>query len=363
MKKIRINVPHNNYSVYLGNRVAESTISLMNKEKISGNIFIVMDRNVKRLYPQILSDYFNAGSSKPKYITLHATEKNKTFETIQKIHSALIRNKFGRDAIILAVGGGIIGDITGFAASTYMRGVEYIQVPTTLLAAVDSSVGGKTGINFQERKNIIGSFYQPSMVLVDPLFYNTLAEEEMLCGVGEVIKYCFLTNVNFFNYVKKNIQKIINNDTQVIEKIITESINFKSSVVEADEKESGIRKVLNLGHTFAHAFEIQQNHKIKHGQAVIVGITAALYLSKRLNLISPKSLISYLELVHHFKGRIRLNKVDIGSILKIMESDKKNRRNQIRFVLIKDIGEIVTDISAEKKLIKESISESIAHFS
>lgn len=362
MKKIRINIPENNYNVYLGNRIAESFMPLLKRDKILGNIFLVIDSNLKKLYPKLLSNDLYTNLQTLKHVSIHASEKNKSFEAIQKIHTALIKYKFGRDSVIFAVGGGIIGDITGFAASTYMRGVKYIQVPTTLLAAVDSSVGGKTGVNFSDRKNIIGSFYQPSMVVVDPLFFNTLSEDEMLCGVGEIIKYSFLTNVGFFNYVKRNIEKIINNETRVIEKIISESINFKRSVVEADEKESGIRKVLNFGHTFAHAFEIQQKHRIKHGHAVIVGIAAALILSQKLNLISSRLFNTYIELIKCFNGRIKISKVDIGLIIKIMESDKKNRDNRIRFVLIKEIGQIVTDIPAETSLIKESISESIEFF-
>ena len=362
MKKIRIQIPGNNYNVHLGNGLIRSTLKLLNKENITGNIFVVLDGNIKKYYPTLLSDNLDNKQHKIKSITLHASEKNKSYESVQKIHSSLIRNKFGRDSLIFAIGGGIIGDITGFAASTYMRGIQYIQVPTTLLAAVDSSVGGKTGINFGARKNIIGSFYQPSMVLVDPKFFNTLSQQEMLCGIGEIIKYSFLTDKKYFNYVKRNIVNILNNEIKVVERIVAESIKFKGNVVEADEKETGIRKVLNLGHTFAHAYEVQQKHRIKHGQAVIVGITSALFLSFKLDLISQSKLNSYLDLIALFKGKIKLSKVDIESVMKIMESDKKNRENQIRFVLLKGIGQIVTDIPADKRLVKESISESIAYF-
>ncbi|MCB9207231.1 MAG: 3-dehydroquinate synthase, partial [Ignavibacteriales bacterium] len=269
---------------------------------------------------------------------------------------------FGRDSVLVAIGGGIIGDIAGFAASTYMRGIKYIQIPTTLLASVDSSVGGKTGLNFQDTKNVIGSFYQPQMVLIDTDFFNTLPNEERLCGLGEIIKYCFLIDQKFYNYVQKNYDEVLSNNPKVLEKVITESVKFKGGVVEADERESGIRKVLNLGHTFAHAFEVQQNHKIKHGQAVIVGITCALYLSHYLNFVNEKDLDNYLSFLLFFSPQIKLSNVNKKKIFTIMQLDKKNRDNKIKFVLLQNVGEILTDVPASKELVYKAIAKTVSHF-
>lgn len=362
MKKIRINIPQKEYNVYLGNSNFSKLPTILTKEKIGGNILLVIDSNVQKHYSDLISKTFKGKAPLVQSIVITATEKKKTFETLQKIHAKLIRNNFGRDSIIIAIGGGIIGDIAGFAASTYMRGIKYIQVPTTLLASVDSSVGGKTGINFSDTKNIIGAFYQPKLVLIDTAFFNTLPSEEMLCGLGEVIKYCFLTNTTFFNFVKNNIESILQNDEKTITKIITEAIKFKGGVVEADEHESGIRKVLNLGHTFAHAYEVQQKHKLKHGQAVIVGTTNALYLSKDIELISDKDFNKYMSLMLLFSDRIKLNKIDKNVLHKLMLRDKKNRNNEIKFVLIKSVGEIITDIPAEKKSVTASINKTVALF-
>lgn len=362
MKKIRIEIPEKEYNVYLGGGIFPRLPKLMIKENINGNIMLVIDSNVKKHYSKLIESAFSKSNLPHKSITIISSEKNKSYETLQKIHSVLIKNNFGRDSVIVAIGGGIIGDICGFAASTYMRGVRYVQVPTTLLASVDSSVGGKTGINFNGTKNIIGSFYQPELVLIDTNFFDTLPPEERLCGLGEIIKYCFLTNERFFNLVKKNIEPILNNETKIIERVIQESIRFKGDVVEADEKESGIRKVLNLGHTFAHAFEVQQDHKLKHGQAVIVGITCALYLSKMTKLISSSNFNKYLDLLLILSNRIKLKHVNTSKLFKVMQLDKKNRDNEIKFVLIKDVGEIVTDISVSKNLVNKSIQQTISHF-
>lgn len=334
----------------------------MINESITGNIFLVIDSNVKKYYSKIIEDAFHKSNSRVRSLTINASEKHKSYETLQKIHAALIKNNFGRDTVIIAIGGGIIGDISGFAASTYMRGVKYVQVPTTLLASVDSSVGGKTGINFNKTKNIIGSFYQPELVLIDTNFFDTLPPEEMLCGLGETIKYCFLTNDKFFNLVKTNVDNILSNEPKIIRKVITESINFKGGIVEADEKESGIRKVLNLGHTFAHAFEVEQKHSLKHGQAVIVGITCALYLSKMLEFVDDKNFNKYLDLLLVFGSMIKLKPVNKAMLFKVMQLDKKNRGNEIKFVLLKNIGEIITDISVPRDLVYKAITKTISHF-
>ncbi len=363
MKKIDINIPQNAYNVFLGGNIIDRLPKLLTSEKLNGRLFFVIDKNVNKFYSDKLTEIFTKAKFNYNKIIINANEKNKSYETLQKIHKALIKNNYGRDSLIVAIGGGIIGDVTGFAASTYMRGIKYIQIPTTLLASVDSSVGGKTGINFSNTKNIIGTFYQPKMVLIDTNFFSTLPKEEMLCGVGEIIKYCFLTEQKFFNYVKKNIDSLLTNDTKTITKVISEAVRFKGDVVIADEKETGIRKILNLGHTFAHAYEVEQNHKVKHGQAVIVGIASALYLSKELSLLTPKQFKQFSDLLFQFKSKIQLGKVNKNSTYKIMQRDKKNRDGQVKLVLLKDIGNIVTDISCSRKMIIDAIDYGITVFS
>jgi 3-dehydroquinate synthase len=263
---------------------------------------------------------------------------------------------------VLAIGGGITGDVAGFAASTYMRGIKYVQVPTTLLSAVDSSVGGKTGINFNDTKNIIGSFYQPDLVLIDSNFFKTLHNEEILCGVGELIKYAFITSPKFSKYLINNLENILSLDEKTIVKVISESVRYKGDVVFNDEKERGLRKVLNFGHTFAHAVEVEQNHKVKHGQAVIIGIACALYLSKKVGLINDEQLKNYLRILKPFEKLISVKKYDRNKLYSIMGRDKKNTSGNIKFVLIKDIGQIVLDYEAEKKDVFYAIDNGLALF-
>lgn len=357
MKKIEVSIPNNSYNVYLGKSIFSELKNILIKKKCYNNTLLVIDGKVKNLFNKDINFFIDQFDYKIKTLTIHSSEKNKSFETLSRIHKSLIKNNFGRDSIIIALGGGIVGDITGFAASTYMRGVKYVQIPTTLLSAVDSSVGGKTGINFINTKNIIGTFYQPEFVLIDTNFFDTLPKEERLCGLGEVIKYGFLTNHKFFKYIQNNSEKFLDNDSRTVERIVAESVKFKSGVVEADEKEAGIRKILNLGHTFAHAFEIQQNHKLKHGQAVIVGIACAVLLSYKLKLITTKDKNFYLSYILRFKNKILLNKINKNEVYKIMLRDKKNRLDEIKFVLLKGIGEIITDCSAPKKEVLQSIDE------
>ena len=363
MQKIRINIPSKEYNVYLGEGTFSQLPNLIKKQNLNGNILFVLDSNVKKYYAELITSVIDSLPQKVRAIIINSSEKNKSYQTLQKIHSFLISNNYGRDSVIVAMGGGIVGDIAGFAASTYMRGIKYIQIPTTLLSSVDSSVGGKTGINFENTKNIIGSFYQPEFVIIDTKFFNTLPVEERLCGLGEIIKYCFLIDKRFFNYVKNNVENILNNNPPALKKVIIESIKFKGGVVEADEKESGVRKVLNFGHTFAHAFEVEQKHKLKHGQAVIVGSVCAAILSFKIGVITHKDLDKYLNFLLPFNNKIKLKNVNNAKLIEIMLLDKKSRNNTIKFVLIKNIGEILTDVSVSKSMIYETLSETIAHFS
>ena len=243
-----------------------------------------------------------------------------------------------------------------------MRGLKYVQVPTTLLAACDSSVGGKTGVNFGGVKNIIGAFHQPALVLIDTNFFRTLPEDELLCGLGEVIKNAYLTNTKFSKYISKNILKVFGLNGSVIKNLVKESVVFKGGVVVADEKEQGLRKILNLGHTFGHALETEQKYRIKHGQAVIVGLVCSFYLSHKLKIIDNARLNEFLKLPLLFKDKIKLTRVDLKKVYKVMMSDKKNRKGKIKFVLTKDIGNILVDVEALQSDVINSARQALSLF-
>ena len=362
MAKIIVPFPDKRYPIYIERSGIQYLFDHMQKNNLHKNLFFVIDQNIYNEYEDLLLSIFKAYPDKLSYTIFKATEKSKNLKNVESIFSSLMENNFGRDTLLIALGGGITGDAAGFAASTYMRGIQYIQIPTTLLAAVDSSVGGKTGVNFLRSKNIIGSFYQPEMVLIDTQFFVTLPNREILCGVGEILKYAFISSKNFSDYFSKNLQKLFLLDYKVVLKVISESVRFKSAVVIKDEREAGIRKILNFGHTFAHAIESEQNHKLKHGEAVIIGIVCALFLSKKLRLISFNKLEEFLDIIRPLKRKIKSQNIDPVEVFNNMNSDKKNRQGIIKFVLIKDIGEILIDVEADQKEVINSIEDALKFF-
>lgn len=356
-KKIKVNLEENSYNIWIGNYTLKNINEYFNKYSIHKNILIVIDDIVFKKHKKPLNIFSKKYFSKINYYRLNVKESVKSYKTVKEIQSFLLEKNYSRDSTIVAIGGGVIGDLAGFAASTYMRGVHLVNVPTTLLAMVDSSVGGKTGINFNNKKNIIGTFYQPKLVLVDTQFLSTLPKDEVTSGLGEIIKYGCLSDEKYFNYLIKNYREVYNNNANVIQKLIYNSLLFKSSVVEKDEKENSLRKILNLGHTFAHAFESELNFKVKHGLAVIAGLSASFYLSNQLGFINKKDLEKYLSLTTSIKIGSFLNKIDNKNIYKIMRSDKKNIDDKVRFVLLKNIGEILVDLVAKPSQIYSALDK------
>jgi len=362
MEKINIDLPQNGYDVHVGKNILGQLLEIINSSNLNKNLFFVIDDNVYELHNEIIDSIISSYQGKVNTLIIKSSEKLKSFETLQNIYSALLEKNYTRDTLLVAIGGGIVGDICGFAAATFSRGIEYIQVPTTLLSAVDSSVGGKTGINFGNTKNIIGTFNQPNFVLIDINFLETLNKEEMLSGIGEVIKYAYLTNQSFYDYVKENINSIFAKDQKVLLEIIKESVRFKGDVVISDEKESGNRKMLNLGHTFAHAFEVESNFNLKHGKAVIVGIASALFLSFKLGIITKSKMEELLELIYLFKYEINISNLNFENLISIMKRDKKNKDGKINFVLIQDVGNILLDVKASQDDIIYSLENGIGVF-
>ena len=362
MQTITIDIPQKKYDVLVGTGIFKKLLHEFKKINLAKNIFVVVDSNVYKLYQNEIDKLIDSYKGKINFLVIEVNEKLKSFSTLQNIYKTMLNNNYSRDSLLVAMGGGIVGDISGFVAATFSRGIQYVQVPTTLLSTVDSSVGGKTGINFGKTKNIIGSFYQPNLVLIDVSFLKTLEREEFLSGIGEVVKYAYLTNVDFYKYVKKNIDKIFDKNARVISKIISESVRFKGDVVVSDEKESGNRKILNLGHTFAHALEVETKFKLKHGQAVIVGISAALFLSYKLRFINSSKLEELLALITIFKNEINIGKINFERAILTMQRDKKNRENKIKFVLLKDIGNILIDVEAHHEDILYAMENGIGVF-
>ncbi|MDP3149248.1 MAG: 3-dehydroquinate synthase [Ignavibacteria bacterium] len=347
MKTISVLLKENNYEIYLGRGILNKFNSFCEKKSLPKRKFFVIDENVFRLHKRYLLNFLSSEGNDIVY-KFPSGEKSKSFKQISELHKVMLENKLGRDTLVVAIGGGVTGDAAGFAASIFMRGVPVVHIPTTLLAAVDSSVGGKTGINFNNTKNVIGSFYQPKFVLIDTIFFSSLPEKEITCGLGEIIKYAYLTGQNFYDEVFLSFNYFYQKDFSKTEKLIANSISVKAEVVSSDEKETGLRKILNFGHTFAHAFESELHFKIKHGEAVIAGIICALYLSHEKGFISALRLEELLSLPKKITLSSSLKKLNKEKLYNSMLSDKKNRDGKIKFVLIKEIGEILLDVETEK---------------
>jgi 3-dehydroquinate synthase/shikimate kinase/3-dehydroquinate synthase len=265
------------------------------------------------------------------------------------------------------VGGGITGDISGFAASLFKRGLKFINIPSTLLSQVDSSVGGKTGINTKYGKNLIGSFYQPNLVISDIDFLKTLPKREVICGYGEILKHSLIANKNFYLFLSKNIKKILNLSSPFIEKAIYESCKIKKNVVEKDEREKGLRKILNFGHTFAHAYEatLGFSKKLNHGEAVILGMNTALNFSLEKKLLKKKE---YNSIINHIvisnlplsiKKFFKLK--DLNKIISFMLKDKKNNSEKISLVLLKKIGFPLINKEYSKKNLTQFLKKELAN--
>ncbi len=354
MKKIKVLKGKNSYDVIT--EPFEHLISEIKRKGLFENILYVIDGNVFLYQYKRITALTGTNQKAKNVFILPSGEESKSLNEYFNILYKLSDNNYGRDSLIVAIGGGVTGDIAGFAASTYVRGIQLVHVPTTLLAMVDSSIGGKTGINFHNWKNIVGTFYQPEFVLVDYSFLKTLPESELESGVGEILKYAYLADKQFYTQVSTSISDVLELKKDALEKIISICISIKANIVTDDERESGVRKVLNLGHTFAHAFESYTNFKIKHGTAVAIGIISSLCLSHLKGIINKTSLDYFLKLP------LMLNlpfpaKPDIAAITKLMYSDKKNKDGRIMFVLVKDIGEILIDVEASEDEISSALTK------
>jgi len=332
-----VQLKESSYPIFIGEG---NSLSLENYQGgVAGkDIFIVTNEVVAPLYLKEISSIFS-DMNVVEYI-LPDGEQEKKLKTIHKIIDRLMEVGFGRDATLIALGGGVVGDIAGFTASIFMRGISFIQVPTTLLAQVDASVGGKTAVNHKSGKNLIGSFYQPKCVICDTKFLETLNATEFSAGLSEVIKYGLIHDGEFFQWLQKNIKQILSNDQAAVEYVIQRSCAIKAEIVALDEKEQSVRALLNFGHTFGHAIEKLTGYgNWTHGDAVAVGMVLAARLSEKMSLISEDSVQDIENILTASNLPISLPNMDADELLAAMKSDKKVKDRNIQLVLLKNIGE------------------------
>lgn len=318
-------------------------------------ICIVTDSNVAALHLDELTRLLKRENPKTISFTFHAGESNKTLETVQILYEKLIKEHFDRKDLLIAFGGGVVGDLTGFTAATYLRGIDFIQIPTTLLSQVDSSIGGKTGVDFLQYKNMVGAFYQPRLVYMNLSLLNTLPKEEFSSGMAEIIKHGLIKSFSYYTWLDEHREGILELDLFLLEEMIYQSCLIKGGVVERDPKEMGERALLNFGHTIGHAVEKLANFNLSHGQCVSIGIAAASYISCQIGHIDQETYHSILTLLNSFSLPTTVKSMDTRQILEISKSDKKIEAGKIKFILLKKIG----NAYVEKNLSDENISTGI----
>ncbi|MFW5986074.1 MAG: 3-dehydroquinate synthase [Halanaerobiales bacterium] len=330
---------NNAYRILIGSGIRKELAKHINNVYEGDKILIVTDANVHRLYAGEILTVLNQEGFDCEFYVLPAGEEAKSSVFLEMGYDRLVAGNYQRQHLILALGGGVVGDLAGYLAATYMRGIPYVQVPTTLLAQVDSSVGGKTAINHEQGKNLIGSFYQPQMVIIDVDFLDTLPMRELKTGMAEVIKYGFIMDKDFFVYLEENKNGIMNLNRQYLIHIVKKSCALKAEIVEKDEREAGIRALLNFGHTIAHGIEAATSYgKYTHGEAVAIGMRGGLQLAemeghlKKEEELRGEAILDSYSLASCFEE-------DIENIHRAMQHDKKVRNNQLRWILLREIGE------------------------
>lgn len=302
---------------------------------------IITDSNVKKYYGNVLLNDIKKRDVDAMMVSIPSGERSKNHRNKIRCEAALLKAQCGRDTVILALGGGVVGDMAGFVAATYMRGIPYIQIPTTLLAMVDSSVGGKTGIDTPQGKNLIGAFWQPKAVIIDINHLKTLPKKQFINGLIEALKMFLTHDKKHFNFAKKNIETIMALHPSHVKKIIKAAVTIKARVVNQDEKETNERMILNFGHTIGHALELASNYQLMHGYAVALGILVEAKISQLLGILDEKDFLTIETFfkVLNITGKA-LKKYSISSIFKAIKMDKKRNKDGVRYILLKKIGEI-----------------------
>jgi 3-dehydroquinate synthase len=339
MNQIVVGLGERSYPIWVGERILANISSALDEVEFPTKVAVVTNPTVGDLYCDQIVDALATSGRHVTVIRVPDGEEYKTIETLENIYDVLIERKFDRYCGLIALGGGVIGDMTGFAAATFLRGIPFVQIPTTLLAQVDSSVGGKTGVNHPQGKNLIGAFYQPKHVHVDVMALETLPKRDYVSGLAEVIKYGIIRDADFFAWLEDHREILADRSADALTHAVMMSCQIKANVVENDEKEQGLRALLNLGHTFGHAVETLAGYGvIKHGEAVSIGMVMAARTSARLNYCSTEDVERIVNLLAYFDLPVTPPDFTVDDYLSVMQRDKKVKDGIIRVVLNHGIG-------------------------
>ena len=349
MKELHVSLKENSYDIIIGTNFTSEFSEYISEIHKGKKIFIITDSNIEKLYASKIPTFFEGYE-----YTLHiieAGEKNKHLETVKDIYTSMIEDGVTRDDLVVAFGGGVVGDIAGFVAATYLRGVKFIQIPTTVVSQVDSSVGGKVGVDLPAGKNLVGAFYQPKLVLIDIAFLRTLETRYFFDGFAEIVKYGCIYDKELFSKLENIVKEdhLRKNLMDNMEDIVYRSCEIKKEVVEKDEKESNLRMILNFGHTIGHAIEQYYNfEKHSHGEAVSIGMIDIVNIGEKLGITKKDEIIRIQKLLERLKLPIT-DDYPIDKITNIMKRDKKSKSDGISFIFLKEIGKVeIIKMSSEE---------------
>ena len=341
MKTVKVNLAERSYRILIGAELKNIGAAL-SSIALGANIMIISNQKVHKLYGKVVKDSLSKAGFDVSIVLIGDGERFKTQDSANKIYQHCLVHKLDRHSAILALGGGVVGDLAGYAAANYLRGINFVQVPTTLLAQVDSSVGGKVGVNMPGGKNLIGAFYQPKLVYIDPAVLKTLPDRELSNGLAEVIKYGVIYDRKFFAYLENHVDALNQRQADVLQHVIARCCRLKADVVEQDEREvTGLRAVLNYGHTFGHAFEAEAGYdRFLHGEAVSLGMVCASRLAQSLGRVDAEFTRRQHDLLAALGLPVRVPDLDHNGLLAAMQRDKKVEHGRLRFVLPTRMGHV-----------------------
>ena len=351
MEHITVGLGNRSYPIYLEEGALSTLPRVLSDMSAFGTVAVVTDSNVAPLYGERIAGLVREADVTAQLCVLAAGEEHKRIEQIDHLCGEFLSAGLDRSSVVVALGGGVVGDIAGYAAASYMRGIRYVQVPTTIVAQVDSSVGGKTGVNHARAKNIIGAFHQPSAVVIDLTLLQTLPGRELRAGLAEVIKHGVIADAILFSYMEEEYESILAGTLHMLQYPIKRSCEIKSTIVAADEREHGIRANLNYGHTFGHGIEAASDYTtFLHGEAIALGMIAAGTLAKELGLVGSEFITRQENCIRSYELPVRWPEIPIDRVLEAMRHDKKARAGTLKFVVADEIGHVVqrTDVTMEQ---------------